>query len=67
MGVKHPRPHTAATHKTHHQTGYHKPVRNPTTNYAKDSHRAFCERCLAYHKGFCPETWATRTSRNCAL
>lgn len=24
--------------KTHHQTGYHKPVKNPTTNYPKDSH-----------------------------
>lgn len=22
--------------KTHHQTGYHKPVKNPTTNYPKE-------------------------------
>jgi hypothetical protein len=25
--------------KTNHQTGYHKPVVNPTTNYPKDSHK----------------------------
>lgn len=36
--------------KTNHQTGYHKPVVNPTTNYPKDSHKAFCKRCLErYH------------------
>lgn len=32
--------------KTHHQTGYHKPVKNPTTNYPKDSHKEFCKRCF---------------------
>ena len=32
--------------KTHHQTGYHKPVKNPTTNYPKDSHKEFYKRCL---------------------
>lgn len=26
--------------KTNHQTGYHKPVVNPTTNYQKDSTRS---------------------------
>lgn len=31
--------------KTNHQTGYHKPVVNPTTNYGPDSHKKFCERC----------------------
>lgn len=41
--------------KTHHQTGYHKPVKNPTTNYPKDSHKEFCKRCLA-HNGVCPRT-----------
>ena len=24
--------------KTHHRTGYHKPIKNPTTNYAPDTH-----------------------------
>ena len=40
--------------KTHHQTGYHKPVRNPTTNYPKDTHKDFCARCLAHHGYTCP-------------
>lgn len=43
--------------KTNHQTGYHKPVVNPTTNYPKDGHNAFCKRCLErYHEGTCPIT-----------
>lgn len=42
--------------KTHHQTGYHKPVKNLTTNYPKDSHKAFCKRCLGYNGGVCPRT-----------
>jgi len=66
MGVKHPKPHKAATHKTHHQTGYHKPVKNPTTNFAKDSHKAFCERCFKYN-GFCPDTETLRRSTVCSL
>jgi hypothetical protein len=67
MGVKHPRPHTAASHKTHHQTGYHKPVRNPTTNYAKDTHKDFCKRCIKAHGGICPETSTMRASFACSL
>ena len=35
MGVKNPKPHKSTEHKTHHQTGYHKQLRNQTTNYAK--------------------------------
>ena len=54
MGVKHPKPHTAPQHKTHHKTGYHKRVVNPTTNYAKDTHKDFCKRCLA-HNLYCVE------------
>ena len=42
--------------KTHHQTGYHKPVKNPTTNYPKDSHKAFCKRCMGYNGCVCPRT-----------
>lgn len=41
--------------KTHHQTGYHKPVKNPTTNYPKDSHKEFCKRCLAHNGVFGPQ------------
>ena len=42
--------------KTHHQAGYHKSVKNPTTNAAPDSHKKFCKRCLGYNKGVCPKT-----------
>lgn len=42
--------------KTNHHTGYHKPEKNPTTNYPKDSHKEFCKRCLRYNDGFCPKT-----------
>lgn len=42
--------------KTHHQPGYHKPVRNPTTNSASDKHKEFCKRCFARNGfRFCPE------------
>lgn len=30
-----------------------KSKKNPTTNYPKDSHNAFCKRCFKYH-GRCP-------------
>lgn len=54
--------------KTNHQTGYHKPVVNPTTNYPKDSHKAFCKRCLErYHGGFCPMTHSKNPSGRCDL
>ncbi len=42
--------------KTNHKTGYHKPVKNPTTNYPPDSHKRFCRRCMDHNKGFCPIT-----------
>ena len=45
--------------KTHHLPGYHKPVKNPTTNYPKDSHKAFCKRCLGYNGGICPGNFKT--------
>lgn len=54
--------------KTNHQTGYHKPVVNPTTNYPKDSHKAFCKRCLErYHEGICPITHSKNPSGRCDL
>lgn len=54
--------------KTNHQTGYHKPVVNPTTNYPKDSHNAFCKRCLErYHEGICPITHSKNPSGRCDL
>ena len=71
MGVKHPVPHKAIKHKTNHQTGWHKPLRNPTTNYAKDTHKKFCERCYAFNgteeHGICPETGDVRKSFACSL
>lgn len=39
--------------KTNHQTGYHKPVVNPTANYPMDTHKEFCKRCIKRH-GKCP-------------
>ena len=52
--------------KTNHQTGWHKRISNPTTNYPKDSHKAFCRRCLAYNQGG-PKTGRDRPTRSCAL
>lgn len=40
--------------------------KNPTTNYAKDTHRKFCKRCFDYNNG-CPETESKRKSRVCSL
>lgn len=48
--------------KTNHQTGYHKPVKNPTTNYQADSHKEFCKRCKVYNNG-CP----SRHPNKCSL
>ena len=66
MGVKHPKPHKGTAHKTHHKTGYHKPIKNPTTNYGKDTHKAFCDRCMKYN-GLCPDTETMRKSSACNL
>ena len=66
MGVKHPVKHKDIEHKTHHQTGWRKTLRNPTTNYAKDTHKSFCDRCIK-HNGFCPDTGDTRKSFACNL
>lgn len=51
--------------KTNHQTGYHKPVINPTTNYPMDSHNEFCKRCMAYN-GRCPITGG-KPSKHCDI
>lgn len=48
--------------KTHHRTGYHKPIKNPTTNAAPDSHKAFCKRCMRYNK-VCPMTGGLPTDK----
>lgn len=40
--------------------------KNPTTNYAKDPHNKFCERCYEYNKG-CPDTESKRKSCVCSL
>lgn len=40
--------------------------KNPTTNYAKDTHKAFCERCYKYNAG-CPATKSKHKSPNCTL
>lgn len=53
--------------KTNHQTGYHKPVVNPTTNYPKDSHKAFCKRCLERYHGICPMNHSKIPSGRCDL
>lgn len=34
-----------------------------TWNYPKDSHKAFCERCLGYNGGICPSD----DPKNCNL
>lgn len=39
---------------------------NPTTNYPKDTHRAFCERCFAYNKG-CPSNKGKGKDPACKL
>ena len=52
--------------KTNHQTGYHKPVTNHTTNSPKDSHSAFCKRCKAYN-GCCPITGTDTASKRCDI
>lgn len=51
--------------KTNHQTGYHKPVINPTTNYPMDSHKEFCKRCMGYN-GRCPITGG-KPSKRCDI
>ena len=65
MGVKHPVPHKAITHKTNHKEGWRHPVRNPTTNYPKDAHKDFCRRCMD-HNFVCPIT-GYKPTRTCSL
>lgn len=52
--------------KTNHKTGWHKRVVNPTTNYAKDTHKAFCKRCLHHNEG-CPVSKSGNPTAACSL
>lgn len=40
--------------------------KNPTTNYPKDTHKAFCERCFEYNGG-CPNTNTKHKDLSCSL
>lgn len=40
--------------------------KNPTTNYAKDTHKAFCERCYAHNKG-CFNTGSKHKDGSCRI
>lgn len=51
--------------KTNHQDGYHKPVKNPTTNYPMDKHSIFCRRCRSQNR-VCPITGG-KPSKSCEL
>lgn len=53
--------------KTNHQTGWHKPVVNPTTNYPMDSHKAFCRRCLSANGDICPITQTDKVYKRCEI
>lgn len=53
--------------KTNHQTGWHKPIVNPTQNAKADGHKDFCDRCLGAHDLICPETGTNHPSKNCTL
>lgn len=53
--------------KANNQADHIKTVSN-TTNYPKDSHKAFCERCLErYHEGICPITGTSKASSQCDI
>ena len=66
MGVKHPVPHKNIEHKTNHADGWRHPVKNPTTNYAPDKHKIFCERCFK-SRGYCYDTGDQRKSFACNI
>jgi len=54
--------------KTHHRTGYHKPIKNPTINAAPDTHKVFCKRCFQqYNKGVCPMTGKPFKAIGCSV
>ena len=40
--------------------------KNPTTNYPKDTHKSFCERCFKFNHG-CPVTKRQYKDRSCSL
>lgn len=52
--------------KANHQADHIKTVSN-TTNYPKDSHKAFCKRCLERYQGICPITGSRVPSGRCDL
>lgn len=43
-----------------------KKCKNPTTNYPKDTHNQFCDRCFKYNR-HCPATGTKRKSFACTL
>jgi len=47
-------------------SGTKRKQKNPTTNYPKDPHKAFCERCFA-HNGHCPDTGRQKKNSACTL
>lgn len=53
--------------KTHHRTGYHKPIKNPTTNAAPDTHKAFCKRCFKQNGNVCPMTGTAFKALGCSV
>lgn len=55
------------TTKTNHQTGWHKRVVNPTTNYPMDGHKKFCKRCYAINQNICPMTKTAAKSGGCTV
>ena len=40
---------------------------NPTTNYPKDAHKEFCNRCYGKHRGNCPKTGTIFKDEECTL
>lgn len=53
--------------KTHHRTGYHKPIKNPTTNAAPDTPKEFCKRCFKLNGGICPMTGKIFKATGCSI
>lgn len=53
--------------KTNHQTGYRKLIKNPTTNYPMDTHKAFCKRCKKINGDICPMTRKKFINTRCSV
>lgn len=52
--------------KNNHQADK-KTVKQTTTNYPMDSHKAFCKRCVKYNGGVCPITGTAKASSRCDI